>query len=106
MAPNPRTAETIQSSLDAATADPIHGVPGVVFVAVDRHGNQLAANKSGVRSLETKEPITLDTVSWIASCTKLITGIAAMQLVEQGQIGLDDATRVRSVRLASLSERY
>lgn len=101
MAPNARTAETIQSALDAATSDRTYGVPGLVFVAVDRNGNQLAANTSGVRSLETKAPMTLDTVFWIASCTKLITGIAAMQLVEQGSIGLDDATRVCSIRRAS-----
>lgn len=31
-----------------------------------------------------------DTVWWIASCSKLLTSIAAMQLVEAGKIGLDD----------------
>ncbi len=33
--------------------------------------------------------MTLDTVFWIASMTKAITSVAAMQLVEQGRIGLD-----------------
>lgn len=32
----------------------------------------------------------LDTVFSIASCTKLITSIAALQVVERGLIGLDD----------------
>jgi CubicO group peptidase (beta-lactamase class C family) len=32
----------------------------------------------------------IDTMMAIASCTKLITTIAALQCVERGQIGLDD----------------
>jgi CubicO group peptidase (beta-lactamase class C family) len=35
--------------------------------------------------------MTLDNIFWIASCTKMIGGIAAMQLVEQGKLTLDDA---------------
>ncbi|KAF5556147.1 beta-lactamase transpeptidase [Fusarium mexicanum] len=37
-----------------------------------------------------------DTVFWMASCTKLMTSIAAMQLVEQGRIGLDSADGLHS----------
>ena len=33
--------------------------------------------------------MTLDTVFWIASMTKAITAVAAMQLVEQGKLELD-----------------
>lgn len=32
----------------------------------------------------------LDAVMWYASCTKLITSIAAMQCVERGLLKLDD----------------
>lgn len=35
--------------------------------------------------------MTLDTIFWIASCTKMVAGIACMQLVEQGKLHLDDA---------------
>ncbi|CZT21017.1 related to related beta-lactamase [Ramularia collo-cygni] len=38
--------------------------------------------------------MTLDTVFWIASCTKLLCTIACMQAVEQGQLSLDDAKQV------------
>jgi methyl acetate hydrolase len=31
-----------------------------------------------------------DDIHWIASCTKLITAIACMQLVEQGKVKLDE----------------
>ena len=34
-------------------------------------------------------PMTVDTVGWIASMTKALTGAAAMQLVEQGKLDLD-----------------
>ena len=41
--------------------------------------------------------MTLETVFWIASCTKLITAIACMQLVEQGKLGLDDADQAEKL---------
>lgn len=34
--------------------------------------------------------MTLDSVFWMASCTKMITSIACMQLMEQGKLALDD----------------
>jgi len=34
--------------------------------------------------------MTEDTAFWIASCTKLITTIAALQCVERGQLAFDD----------------
>lgn len=33
---------------------------------------------------------TADTICWIASCTKLMTSVSAMQLVERGLLNLDD----------------
>jgi hypothetical protein len=41
--------------------------------------------------------MTLETVFWIASCTKLITAIACMQLVEQGKLSLDDADQAEKL---------
>jgi CubicO group peptidase (beta-lactamase class C family) len=38
-------------------------------------------------------PFTGDAVCWVASLTKLVTAISAMQLVEKGTIGLDDDVR-------------
>ncbi len=58
----------------------------------------LAAAAAGSRSVVAApgaEPMTLDTVCWIASMTKAITGTAAMQLVERGELHLDEpASRV------------
>jgi CubicO group peptidase (beta-lactamase class C family) len=39
---------------------------------------------------ENAKPLDLNTVMWVASCTKLMTSICAMQLVERGQLSLDD----------------
>jgi CubicO group peptidase (beta-lactamase class C family) len=36
-----------------------------------------------------------DTMFWIASCTKLVTAIAVLQLVEQGKVALDDAEAIK-----------
>ena len=36
-----------------------------------------------------------DTLFWVASCTKLVTAIAVLQLVEQGKIALDDAEAIK-----------
>ena len=38
--------------------------------------------------------MTLDTVFWIASCTKLLATMACMQAVEQGILKLDDHQQV------------
>jgi CubicO group peptidase (beta-lactamase class C family) len=39
---------------------------------------------------ENAKPLQLNTVMWVASCTKLMTSICALQLVERGQLTLDD----------------
>lgn len=41
--------------------------------------------------------MTTDSVFWIASCTKMITGIACMQLAEQGKLDLDSASQVYEI---------
>jgi CubicO group peptidase (beta-lactamase class C family) len=43
----------------------------------------------GIRDVATGAPMAADTVVWIASMTKAVTGACAMQLVEQGRLSLD-----------------
>jgi methyl acetate hydrolase len=62
---------------------------GVVAVAADRSG-VIYEGAFGKRAIDGQAPMTLDTVFWIASMTKAITSVAALQLVEQGQVGLDE----------------
>ena len=53
-------------------------------------GNFNYSQNFGLRSLKTGEPLKDDAVFWIASCTKLLTSIAALQCVEKGTLKLDD----------------
>lgn len=64
-------------------------VPGVVVMVADADQTSLAF-AAGVRDVA-GNPMTVDTVVWIASMTKAITSVAMLQLVEQGRVGLDDA---------------
>lgn len=77
---------TIDALLNQACA--AGDVPGVVAMATDRNGT-LYEGAFGVRTLGKPQAMTLDTVVWIASMTKALTGAAAMQLVEQGKLSLD-----------------
>ncbi|TKA32527.1 hypothetical protein B0A50_01635 [Salinomyces thailandicus] len=89
---NQKAQDAVQKSLDSVTSDPSTGIPGLVFVAVGKDGKQIAANASGKTGLTSnRPPMTLDTVFWIASCTKLLATMACMQAVEQGKLKLDDA---------------
>ena len=63
-------------------------VPGVVAMATDRHG-PIYEGAFGQRVLGEPAAMGLDSVAWIASMTKAITGAAAMQLVEKGKLDLD-----------------
>ena len=64
-------------------------VPGVVALAADKNG-VFYQGAFGVRNSESGAAMTPDTVFWIASMTKAITSTAAMQLVEQGKLSLDE----------------
>jgi methyl acetate hydrolase len=64
-------------------------VPGVVAAAATADG-VIFEGGYGKRSLATGEPMTADTVVWIASMTKAVTGACAMQQVERGKLSLDE----------------
>ncbi|WP_119419516.1 serine hydrolase domain-containing protein [Desertibaculum subflavum] len=69
-------------------------VPGVVAMATDRD-DIIYAGAFGERIKGSGTAMTADTVVWIASMTKAITGLAAMQLVERGLLDLNGpASRV------------
>jgi CubicO group peptidase (beta-lactamase class C family) len=63
-------------------------VPGVTAAATNARGTTYEAG-FGKRVLGEPADMTPDTVAWIASMTKAITGAAAMQLVERGKLALD-----------------
>lgn len=63
-------------------------VPGVVAMATNREGT-LYEGAFGERTLGGGQAMTTDTVGWIASMTKAITSVAAVQQVERGKLELD-----------------
>ncbi len=63
-------------------------LPGVVATAATRDG-VIFEGAFGTRDMATGTPMTTDTVVWIASMTKAITGACTMQLVERGKLSLD-----------------
>jgi methyl acetate hydrolase len=64
-------------------------IPGVVAMAAT--GSEVIYQGAfGKRDLSKDDPMTADSVFWIASMTKAITAAAGMQLVEQGKLSLDE----------------
>ena len=63
-------------------------IPGVVAMAANSK-EVIYQGAFGKRDLSRDDAMTPDSVFWIASMTKAITGAAAMQLVEQGKLSLD-----------------
>jgi CubicO group peptidase (beta-lactamase class C family) len=61
---------------------------GAVAVATAERGT-VYQRAFGWREVAVKAPMALDTVFMLASMTKTVTSVAAMQLVEQGNVGLD-----------------
>lgn len=94
---NKSVQEACQKSLDGVTSNPETGVAGLVFVAVDKDGNEICAVPSGKKGINNRAPMDLDTVFWIASCTKLLATMACLQAVEQGKLSLDDGEQVKKL---------
>jgi CubicO group peptidase (beta-lactamase class C family) len=76
------TDHVLQAGVDAGD------VPGVIAMATTP-GGTIYEGAFGKRALDQDTAMSLDTVVWIASMTKALTGAAAMQQVEQGKLSLD-----------------
>lgn len=94
---SPSAEAAARTEIDSRTSGPSPGIPGLVYCAVNKDGEIIFSHASGKTGLGNKAPMTLDTTFWIASCTKLITSIAVMQLVEKGKISLDDSSQIESL---------
>ncbi len=64
-------------------------IPGVVAMAADR-SRVIYQGAFGMADIAAARPLTLDALFRIASMTKPVTAVAAMQLVERGRVALDD----------------
>lgn len=88
-------------------------VPGAAIAVL--HDGEVARHAYGVANLETKQPVTPETLFQIGSISKIFTATIAMQLVDEGTLDLDapvasylpdlrlgDAAAQRSVTLRHL----
>ncbi|KAG8847529.1 hypothetical protein FRB96_001576 [Tulasnella sp. 330] len=97
---------TLDDLVKAYTSKPAHGLAGVAIIAVNKDNTVVYSGAFGKRSLDSAnaqgEKMTLDTVHWLASATKLMTAVAVMQCVERGQISLDETVGKICPELAEL----
>ena len=78
-------AQTIDEALREAVER--KEIPGVVAMAADRNG-VVYQGAFGMADIAEARPVKLDALFRLASMTKPVTAVAAMQLVEQRRIGL------------------
>ena len=64
-------------------------IPGAVLL-IQQHGKQVYLESFGVRDPGSTQPMTADTIFQIYSMSKAVTSVAAMMLVEDGKLALDD----------------
>jgi methyl acetate hydrolase len=75
-------------------------VPGIVAMAATAHA-VIYQGMFGVRDIAMPAKISADTIFRVASMVKLLTSVAALQLVEQGKLGLDEPVEKIDPTLAS-----
>ena len=63
-------------------------------VMISRKGKVVYAGNFGLRDIENKKPMTEDTIFRVYSMTKAVTSVAAMILVESGQLRLEDLSLI------------
>jgi CubicO group peptidase (beta-lactamase class C family) len=64
-------------------------IPGTV-VLIQQHGKPVYFESFGVRDVATRQPMTADTIFRLYSMSKPITSVAAMMLVDDGRLSLED----------------
>ena len=79
--------ERIAATLSAMVTD---GRAAGVSVLIWKDGREAYFGSAGDADREAKRPMTRDAIAQIYSMTKPVTGVALMQLWEQGKFGLDD----------------
>jgi CubicO group peptidase (beta-lactamase class C family) len=89
---------SLQTILDEAVA--AGAAPGVSAAVLQPDGSVSLAASGRVGAVE-EAAVSADTLFWIASCTKAVTSVAALKLVEAGVLDLDAPVGERAPGLAS-----
>jgi methyl acetate hydrolase len=100
----PASTPPRQPAIDKVLADAVArgDVPGVVAMATDRRGI-IYQGAFGLADASSGRRLEIDAVFRIASMTKAVTSVAAMQLVEEGRLRLDDPADKYLPELARVS---
>ncbi len=78
-----RISQMVQRRIDSGD------MTGAVTI-VARRGKVVHLEAQGVMDLESKKPVTKDTMFRVASMTKPVTGVAIMMMIEEGKVRLTD----------------
>nr|WP_312015138.1 serine hydrolase domain-containing protein [Bradyrhizobium lablabi] len=85
--PSPEKLERITEFFDNEVAT--GRIPGAVIL-IQQHGKPVYLKTFGMRDVTTKAPMTIDTIFALHSMTKPITSVAAMTLIDEGKLSLQD----------------
>ncbi len=85
-APVPEIEAITASMKDFVTQKEVAGV--VTMIGNSKGIAHLSA--TGLSDIENNKPMTADTLFWIASMSKPVTGVCVMMMVEEGKISLDE----------------
>ena len=101
--PAPGPLGSASTAIDRVLADAVArgDIPGVVAMASDRRG-VVYEGAFGLADTSNGRPLTVDAMFRIASMTKPVTSVAAMQLFEEGRFALDDPAGKYLPELANL----
>ncbi|MFS0699929.1 serine hydrolase domain-containing protein [Cellulomonas sp. 179-A 4D5 NHS] len=83
---DPDGVERLREAMESHVAS--GAVPGLVWLV--RHGDDVAVGSAGVLDTATGTPVTRDSLFRISSMTKPVTAVAALRLVDEGVLGLDE----------------
>jgi len=91
------------ASIDRVLSDSVKrgDIPGIVAMVVDRR-DILYQGAFGIADVGSGRPLAVDAIFRIASMTKPVTTVAAMQLVEQRRVSLDEPAEKYLPDLANL----
>ena len=97
-----RITETVKRHID------VHDIAGAVTL-VARRGRIVQFEAYGLADLDTRKPMSKDSLFWIASMSKPITGVAILMLLEEGKVRLTDPVskfipEFRGIKVAMLQE--
>ncbi|HBW99424.1 MAG TPA: 1,4-butanediol diacrylate esterase, partial [Gammaproteobacteria bacterium] len=97
------STESVASKPKAVVDEAVNqGELAFAVAAIGNSEGQLWAHAAGHRDINQRHTATSDNIIQIASMTKLVTSIAALQLVERGLLALDEPADVHIAELANL----